>query len=239
MGITAATNPGLRYLLACLLVVWNHRPGVVDAANVFDWTPSISLSDNFGVAEGLCPDIAGFGANLNCDTVMQLHTCKRQGDDTQFVYDFTTKAIRSVNYDPSCQSTSGAAEDGACVTIDGTIAAGANLRLDSCDGGMDQSFEVYVDGKIKSASDPELCLAKTSDVGPAGPNERTDFALAECDSADPLDVTWTVSAPILPDSASSTKLDDLLGMDDAVDDVVIDDEDFLMDNETMYNETMY
>jgi len=186
----------LRFLLPLtyLVSVLNNR---IFAANIFDWAPSISLTDNFGVMEGLCPDIAGFGASLNCDVIMQLHTCKARGDDTQFVFDFDSNVIRSVNYDPDCQSISDD-KNGACITVDGSISEGDNLRLSPCNQGIGQSFELSMDGRIRTVANSNLCLAKTSDVGPAGPNERTDFALADCDGADPEDVTWTINPPMPP-----------------------------------------
>jgi len=205
----------LRFLLplTCLVSVPNNG---VFAANIFDWAPSISLTDNFGVMEGLCPDIAGFGASLNCDVIMQLHTCKARGDDTQFVFDFDSNVIRSVQYDPDCQSISDD-KNGACITVDGSISEGDNLRLSPCHQGIDQSFELSMDGKIRTVANSNLCLAKTSDVGPAGPNERTDFALADCDGADPEDVTWTVNPPMPPtpeDTAAPTKTPTALLMTD-------------------------
>ena len=185
------------FLLACLVGVRNHQG--VDAANVFVWTPSISLSANFGVAEGLCPDIRGYGAGLNCDSFLQLHTCKSQGEDTQFAFDFLTNEIRSVNYDSSCQSiTDGVDSKGACITIDGNVDVGDKLRLALCNQGADQRFEfTAADGRIRPTANSNLCLAKTSAVGPAGSNERTDFALADCLTADPLDITWTVSSSMI------------------------------------------
>ena len=195
------SSPHVRLFFVCLLGFRNER--VANASNVFDWAPSISLTDNFGVAEGLCPDIAGFGANLNCDGILQLHTCKSQGADTQFLFDFDTNEIKSVNYDSDCQSLSSingedSSKGGACVTIDGSISAGDNLRLAPCNGESDQSFSMWPDGSIRTVADFNLCLAKTSDVGPAGPNERTDFALAACQTADLLDIAWTVNTPLSP-----------------------------------------
>ena len=198
MGLSTSLHFRLcLFLQACLVGVRNHQG--VDAANVFDWTPSISLSANFGVAEGLCPDIAGYGSGLNCNAILQLHTCKSQGADTQFAFDFITNEIRSVNHDSSCRSiTDGVDSKGACITIDGNVNVGDNLRLASCNQGADQSFEFSaVDGQIRTTENSNLCLAKTSDVGPAGSNERTDFALADCLTADPLDITWTVSSPTI------------------------------------------
>ena len=187
-------SPRLTLLLACLVII--QYQGAF-GANVFDWMPSISLSENFGIAEGLCPDIAGFGSSLNCGVIMQLHTCKARGDDTQFFFDFDSNEIRSVNYDADCRSIEGG-NNGACITVDGSISDGDNLRLSPCNQGIDQAFELSVDGKIRTVANSVLCLAKTSDVGPAGPNERTDFGLANCDAADPEDVTWTVDPPLPP-----------------------------------------
>ena len=181
-----------RIFLFFLVSLWND--GVVDAANLYDWEPSVSLTGSFGVPEGLCLDIAGFGANLNCNGVLQLHTCKSQGADTQFLFDFETGEIRSVNYDSDCQSITDNGEDliGACVTINGNIATGNNLRLAECNGVIEQSFGFSADGTIRTTENSDLCLAKSSGVGPAGPMERTDFALMDCETAESLDVTWTV-----------------------------------------------
>ncbi|EJK57066.1 hypothetical protein THAOC_22931, partial [Thalassiosira oceanica] len=82
-----------RRLLVCLSAASLER--AVDAVNVFNWTPSVSLTASFDVAEGLCPDIAGFRASLNCQAPLQLHTCKAQGADTQFVMDFGAGEIRT------------------------------------------------------------------------------------------------------------------------------------------------
>lgn len=188
----------LQFRLFLIFLIRLRDDALVDAANVFDWEPSVSLTDSFGVPEGLCLDIPGFGASLNCNGALQLHTCKSQGADTQFVFDFETREIRSVNYDSECQSITDNGKDsiGACVTIDGNIAVGDNLRLAECDGGIDQTFEFSTGtSTIRTTANNGLCLAKTSAVGPAGPMERTDFALVDCETADSLDIAWTVSDP--------------------------------------------
>jgi len=217
-------------LLACLVVVIlrNNNEGVY-ASNVFDWKPSISLTNNFDVPEGLCLDIAGFGANLNCDAIMQLHTCKAQGADTQFVFDYNTNEIRSVNYDSDCQSIENNKNslDGACVTVDGSLEVGTNLRLSFCNRDILQHFEVTIDGKIRTKGNFDLCLAKTSDVGPAGSNERTDFALADCESSDPADTTWSLKAPIDATATivSDDSTDSTTASEDTTEDVKIGSDD--------------
>ena len=167
-----------------------------DASNAFDWSPSVSLTENFGVDEGLCIDIVGFGANLNCNGLLQLHTCKERGDDTQFFFDVEAREIRAVNYNRRCDEIpDDVAEQDACVTIVWPTARRAvgNLRLAECIGSEDQEFEYSgTDGTIRPTINLDLCLAKTSDVGPAGSNERTDFTLAKCQMMDASNIAWTV-----------------------------------------------
>ena len=178
----------------CTFVVLFFISGrVVQGANLFNWTPSVSLTSNFRVREGLCLDIAGFRNNLQCGGTMQLHTCKTQGSDTQFVFDEDLNQIRSVNYKADCSSTDGDDSDGACVTIDtsGDISVGDTLTLATCDGSDKQYFEHTDDDNILTFNG--LCLAKTSDVEPAGNNERTDLSLVDCDNARNRNIEWTIA----------------------------------------------
>jgi hypothetical protein len=153
----------------CLLASISLLDGT-SAANLFDWTPSVSLAENHGVAEGLCLDIAGFGENLDCAGTLQLHTCKQEGSDTQFAYDGSTHQIRSVNFDANCGSTTTDDGDdtssfGTCLQVDRCGIVGDTLGLAPChqnDDGVDdaQSFVLQEDGTLKT---PEgLCLAKSS-----------------------------------------------------------------------------
>ena len=71
------------------------------------------------------------------------------------------------------------------------------MNLDACeDGNINQYFEFsQINGTVTvgNSSDSNLCWAKTSDVGPAGSFERTDFALANCEDLDSMDIGGTVS----------------------------------------------
>jgi len=188
----------LSLYLACLAI--GRNVGVY-AENSYSWTPSVSLTENYGEDDGLCLDISGFGNNINCDS-MQIHTCKQDPQDTQFLFDFDSGEIRSVNYDSDCDSTGGDDSEGGCVTVSGT-----EFRISGCDGRDSQKFE-FSSGRIMLASDTGLCMAKTGSIRDAGRYVAADLGLVECDSVDSDEVNWTVSGAANDSSGSDSSSSD-------------------------------
>lgn len=164
--------------------------GIVSADNIYDWVPSISLTDELGEPElaGFCLDVSGFGAGINCNQ-LQTHSCKRQGADTQFEYDPSKNAIKATNYAADCSSSS-SDSDKACVVVTSAIQEGATLGLAACDGSAAQTFEL-VDGQFRIA-DGMLCLGGSSELRAAGSFWARSLSLFDCASTDPIYTTWTV-----------------------------------------------
>ena len=179
-------------LVLGLAITTPIRP--VSATHSFDWTPSISLTDDSGEPDGkgMCPDIAGFGSGLNCER-LQAHSCKPQGSDTQFGYDQSTQSIFSINYSANCDETNTGAKGGCVAAVDGVIELGASLRLSECDGSLAQQFVYAPNGQLQlTAPDGEyFCLAAGSEVRAAGRYWASDLLLGDCVSDLAL-TQWTL-----------------------------------------------
>ena len=187
------------------------------ADNIYSWTPSVSLTENFGVDDGLCIDIAGFGSGLNCNGDLQLHTCKSAGADTQFYFeaqnlvpataDFILGYIKAVNYNLDCVEISDDDEQNACLFWDGEA-----VQLRECGQGVGYWAYFKLSTELHSVSGfgtggavdfiGQGCLAKSGDVGNAGPFKRADLAVVDCESANPFDKSWTITP--LPQSQTGT-----------------------------------
>merc|ERR1711933_343307 len=153
---------------------------VVHAENIYDWSPSISLTDNHEVERGLCLDIAGFRASLQCDSALQLHTCKEAGADTQFQWlrseppdpsrDLHYGLIKVVNYNIDCDEIDDDSERNACVVYDNET---SEILLAKCEEIFVPQLWVYFPAttEIQWLAVEGSCLAKTGPVRPAGPNK--------------------------------------------------------------------
>lgn len=173
-------------LILVLAITSPLRPA--SATHPYDWSPSISLTDDSGEPDGngMCLDIAGFGTGLNCDR-LQAHSCKPQGSDTQFGYDETTQSIYSINFSADCQSIGAASgnERGGCVAmVEDGVAVGAALRLSDCDGSLSQRFVYTFNGQFRMETPRgNLCLAVGDEVRPAGRYWASDLILGDCQTS--------------------------------------------------------
>ena len=175
------------------------------ADNVYDWEPSVSLLADLDEPAGWCLDIFGFTRGptaLNCN-IIQMHTCKEQGADTQFEYDSDMEALRAVNFDGvvnfdgSCGPATDPAERG-CIEVNGPIEAGATLRLAVCDGSPEQTFKVDEDDDDKlliviEAEDEDLCLVAGAQSEVAGPFQARDLFLADCETTQADLKSWSIA----------------------------------------------
>lgn len=167
--------------------------------------PNIYLADNLDESQqlGYCIDISGHGSSINCGS-MQAHSCKAAGADTQFSYDVATKTIKAANYDGSC-----AAGGGGCLAVLGSLAAGSNFQVTTCDGSSLQTFS-YSSDRTFVAGGSAFCLAVSAASRAAGPFMARDLALADCSSTDSSLTTWTAvdasgSELEAPDISASTE----------------------------------
>ena len=168
--------------VACLSFVF---AGMTYATNT-DSFPLIYLTNNFGEDTGLCLDISGGTAALDCGAPLQIHTCKQNPQDTQFWYDGSNRQIKSYNYRPNCEEAANDNQRG-CVTVDG-IYEGSFLTLSRClDDSRRQEFVLAENGQIQLEANTDFCLGT---VG--GDNEATsgtgsqafvrrDLQLTRCD----------------------------------------------------------
>jgi len=151
--------------------------------------PNIFLAENLDESQqlGYCIDISGFKASINCGAT-QVHSCKTQGDDTQFKYDAAAKAIKAVNYDGSCSAGSG-----GCLSVLTSVAAGSKLQVTTCDGSALQTFVYGSSGEfVVGGGGSTLCLVAGAASRPAGKFMARDLTLAACSSTDKTLKTWTV-----------------------------------------------
>lgn len=162
----------------------------VYADNPYDWSPSVSVTDNLDEPDGagFCIDIRGFGASLDCSGDLQAHSCKEAGTDTQFEYH--EKSLRAVNYNVNCQAST-SPEDRLCVTVVGDIVDGATLSLAECDDeAAAQTFEL-VNDELRIGSG--LCLVVDQTLRAAGRFWARNLFLGSCDATAGALKTWTIT----------------------------------------------
>lgn len=207
-------------LLLRFVVLFSTAITFTEASHPHGWSPAISLRDGSDEPDGngWCPDIAGFGASLNCNGALQCHSCKPQGADTQFTYSSSTDStgrITAFHYrGEDCADTNNGAVMGGCMTVSsGVVAAGAELTLDTCgENRADQNFVYTTSGyfRISATNDDaerDLCLGVGAQVNTAGPFWARDLILLECaEPTDPTLITWDVSPipeSIMDDSSNA------------------------------------
>ena len=181
---------------------------VVHADNPFNWTPSISISDNLDEPDGngFCIDITGFGSSLDCSTRLQAHSCKSQGSDTQFMYHEETKTIRSVYYNADCTAASSSGGGNGCIYAM-SLEVGGNLGITECDNdeliGSDiATFDITENNQIQltmasTATGMLLCLAVDEELRQANSFWARDLHLVDCSNDGNTDAkytTWTIKA---------------------------------------------
>jgi len=125
---------------------------------------------------------------------MQAHSCKSPGDDTQFMYDLSTKAIMAVNYDGACS-----AGTGGCLTIIGAPTAGSRFKVASCVNGSTRQTFTYGNSGEFGIDGGNYCLAVSASSRAGGRfslSERggttKDLVLANCSITDYSLKSWRV-----------------------------------------------
>ncbi|CAK0838127.1 unnamed protein product [Prorocentrum cordatum] len=151
---------------------------------------------------GYCLDIAGSPPKPLCESV-QGHSCKTEGEDTQFTYDIEKHEIRSVNFNHECDALySGnnsvrvwkAAVDNtkqACLQVDGDFVAGATLSMGKCDGQGQQKF-IYTPKMQFAVGDGTLCLVLGTEREALPDMVMRSAELQRCDSWPSELSTWEV-----------------------------------------------
>jgi len=211
------TTPSLTALLYIIAVFSISGSSIfTNADSPFDWEPSVSLTADLDEPQqwGFCIDIRGWRGN--CDE-LQARSCKTSGDDTQFEYDLSTKALRAVNYSFNCNySPSTPSNNRACVKVSDDFDAmvdGVGFALGQCDGSERQTFElVEVDSSNSSFelhAGTGLCLSvsDTSMIpGPGAPALAVMrfLTLSDCDSVPAELKAWTIRPNPLESDQSPT-----------------------------------
>ncbi|CAK0851654.1 unnamed protein product [Prorocentrum cordatum] len=165
-----------------------------------------------------CLDIAGSPPHPQCGSI-QGHSCKTEGEDTQFKYDPDKHQIRSVNFNERCNPLySGSANgrswkahhgDPACLTVRGDLQAGSTFSLTSCvsSGSDRQKFSFTSRGQfVVGDGSSSLCVVLGMNA-----TEYTDqdfftrpAELQDCESWPTELSTWEV---LLPDHTFLSVID--------------------------------
>ena len=133
-------------------------------------------------SRALCLDVWGFGASLQLDAPMQLHTCKGGIVDETFVVDQPSPGqIYLVAFD-------------RCLTAPDT-APGSMLFVETCRDVVEQRFTYSERDELHPARAPELCFAAATgrSQSASGPEYvRRDLLLQRCHRADSALIRWRV-----------------------------------------------
>jgi hypothetical protein len=122
-----------------------------------------------------CLDLAGSPPHPQCNSV-QGHTCKTEGEDTQWKYETDRHQIRAANFNAGCNPTYSGAKNGrewqadtrlnpGCLTVSGHFTAGATMSLTACSTGKNtrQTFMHTNEGQFRVA-DTRFCLVLGKDA---------------------------------------------------------------------------
>ncbi|CAK0846079.1 unnamed protein product [Prorocentrum cordatum] len=117
-----------------------------------------------------CLDIAGSPPHPECNSI-QGHSCKTEGEDTQFKYDPDTQSIRSVNFNGNCNPLYNGSKNGmsweadseftnlACLTVIGELQAGSTFSLTRCTPSDRQRFVFTSRGQfVMGDGSSSLCV---------------------------------------------------------------------------------
>ena len=157
------------------------RPGLAEAPAR---TGLIQLQDPLDEprSRALCLDVRGFGASLQLDAPMQLHTCKGGTVDETFELDRPSPGqIYLIAFD-------------RCLTAPQT-AEGSMLFVETCRDVVEQRFTYSERDQLRPARAPELCVAAATgrSQSASGPQYvRRDLLLQRCDPADGALIRWSV-----------------------------------------------
>ncbi len=137
----------------------------------------IALADKGdATTNNYCIDIAGGNRNVDPSRGLQAHTCYSYrgelGSDQVFDSSrFASNALYMPRFD-------------VCATV-ASVADGAAVGLEACDGGDRQALAFGEDGRIRHVSAQELCLTAGSDTrfGRSQTHQIKTLHLASCDAS--------------------------------------------------------
>jgi len=167
--------------------------------------PNMYLVDNLDEPNnwGYCMDITGPVPFTGCPLV-QGHSCKEEGADGQFEYDAELQAVRSTNFDGTCQALYSGTGHGVSFTAvageKGCLQArsellGSPFAVAPCDGNPMQKF-TYTPSRQLAVGNGSLCMALGVDVTTVGQGPmymvKRDVQLQDCASWDPSLSTWEI-----------------------------------------------
>ncbi|CAK0879858.1 unnamed protein product [Prorocentrum cordatum] len=186
------------------------RVGAEMEGNLYAPGPNVYLATlvdprNF---RSYCLDIAGSPPHPQCNSI-QGHSCKTEGEDTQFEYDPDTKSIRSVNFNGQCNPLYSGSKNGrsweadlstspACLTVRGKFEAGSTFSLTSCTGSDKQRFSFTSRGQfVIGDGSSSLCIVLG--VNATNYTDQDFFTrpaeLQDCESWPTELSTWKVLLP--------------------------------------------
>lgn len=139
----------------------------------------IKLVEPLDEPEFYCLDVAGWGDHLKIEDPLQVHTCKPDSPDQEFVVEGSTFKMPEYN---------------RCLTVSAsgnTAQPGTALMIRECDGRIMQNFKILSSGQIM-LNNSNLCLAAgTTSLEASGPSHLWRVAsLQPCDITDKKLITW-------------------------------------------------
>ena len=140
----------------------------------------LKLVDQLDEPEFYCLDVVGWGDHVKVDDPVQVHTCKPDSPDQEFVVEGSTLKMPAYN---RCLTASASGN---------TALPGSALMLRECDGGILQNFRILSSGQI-ILNNSNLCLAAGStSLEASGPSHMWRVAsLQPCESTDKKFITWS------------------------------------------------
>ncbi|TXR53674.1 RICIN domain-containing protein [Reinekea thalattae] len=139
----------------------------------------IKLADQLDESEFYCIDVTGWGDHLKLDDPLQVHTCKPNSPDQEFVV--AGSSLKMPEYD-------------RCLTVSasGSMALpGSAVLLRECDGSAMQNLKLLSSGQIV-LNDSDLCVAAgTTSMEASGPSHLWRVASVQsCETTDKELTTW-------------------------------------------------
>ena len=141
----------------------------------------IKLADPLDEPENYCLDVAGWGDHLKLDDPLQVHTCKSDSPDQEFIVE--GNALKMPEYN-------------RCLTVSSSgvkAQQGTALMVRECNGDAMQNFNISSSGQIV-LNNSSLCVAAgTTSLEASGPSHLWRVAsMQPCDSTDKKLITWSV-----------------------------------------------
>ena len=139
----------------------------------------LKLVDPLDEPESYCLDVAGWGDHLKIEDPLQVHTCKSDSPDQEFVIKGSTLVMPEYNRCLTVSSSGNMAQPGTA------------LMIRECDGSVQQNFELLSSGQI-SLTNSNLCLAAgNTSLEASGPSHLWRVAsMQSCESTDKKLTTW-------------------------------------------------